>query len=476
MKRVINVILCITMLVGTLTACGGAQDATTGTGGTVSGSAIRGSAVSQTAVTQQHVSASSDKTDERRFYNDTNFYYVKEQNSGDFVIVEKNLKSGDERQVKHESLSELCYVDNDWLYYLIWTTEEGDLLYRAPIKDGKVAIQKSEKILVEPEGIVGSNLYCDGEYFLYVVAETGACKKYDMEKREYVKELPYLKKRLGEGVEIYAVKDNKVFFEITDSVDMDGGYWMEMDVAMEFDNLHKITDEAAIFANTVAVTDSDFIYLDAYGAGIWQYNFAKEGTEEIVTEKQMGKMLVENGFLKAEKGIQHGEDFYVSAVFVSRNRLYLQMDVRYEQGETEYRNKAIFYYDLHKRDGLCYDKELTECLVNPRENQKEFNKIYYARGIGKETVFLSRGRIVKMNDKTCYLHLYNSEKDKNMLACYDYEKATLTYPTKKDMEWYLPYYEPSANWYGTRPEYEPAGDDDSMPNNEGSYWDFEYCY
>ena len=53
---------------------------------------------------------------------------------------------------------------------------------------------------------------------------------------------------------------------------------------------------------------------------------------------------------------------------------------------------------------------------------------------------LSRGYCIDMTDEKCYMYLYNPEEDKNVLACYNFNKGEFSYVDEEDMDWYLPYY------------------------------------
>ncbi len=154
------------------TACGG-EYAGTGEGETVSRGAVSGGAVSGGAVSGQVVSGgavsdpvvsgpalqdkgtenfvSKKKKSKHQFCNDSHLYYME---NGFPPIIEYDLSDGSRREIKFgkgqlgekERIEAICYVDNDWVWYMkgIERSVDQSEIWRAPVEDGKLNVKKEE--------------------------------------------------------------------------------------------------------------------------------------------------------------------------------------------------------------------------------------------------------------------------------------------------------------------------------------------
>lgn len=105
----------------------------------------------------------------------------------------------------------------------------------------------------------------------------------------------------------------------------------------------------------------------------------------------------------------------------------------------EVKNMVVLRKELDSSGKLCLEKKLSKCLENPEENQQVFSK-FVSRGTS-EYFYRSRGLCMCMTEDICLMYVENTEKKRNMWACYDFTTGKFRYITKKDTEWYLMYYD-----------------------------------
>ncbi len=418
-KKMISLCLCAVIVMGTLTACGGAQDATTGTGGTVSGSAIRGSAVSGGAVKEQNVpNTTVAKTRNNWFCNDTHLYYVQEGE-----LIQRDLADGSEQRKKIKRLYDICYVDNEWVYYVKWskyTDKHGnswriyDKLFRAPIEDGECKIGAEELVLKEKEAsdlwISKSDSYCDGKYL--VLGDW--YQKYDLKTKKILVS--------SDEYEYLGVFGDTVFLG-----GEDGGLFCQ---ELESDAITRIVeDEMSPWYLTGTEEDVFFYEMDA----IWRYHMETGKLEKVVEDSGIREMLYKNGYIA---NVNDEECFvtYDENLFVSDERLYMEVDYAWEQDDV-WRSVVVVLSQSMDGDDLRLEEGLTQALANPKENQKPFDKEFY-RQID-ERIYESRGCIVEIVGDQCLMVLQDEKEKKGRLACYDLSQNTWKFVTEKDPERYL---------------------------------------
>ena len=175
MKKKVGYLLCIFLAACFFAGCGGefAGRSREGavSGGAVSGGAVSEGAVSGGAVWEEAVSGGAVKkipVEKRRkkdryswFFSENNFYYLRKDEGGrkgqaDWVIMERDLSEGTEREINRKDVNALCYVDDGWVYYVVWEESEDseeDLttgsLYRAPIEKNRLNILKEERLMAD---------------------------------------------------------------------------------------------------------------------------------------------------------------------------------------------------------------------------------------------------------------------------------------------------------------------------------------
>lgn len=473
LRRRISFLCCTALAAALLAGCGGEFDRASAGSGEASGSAVSGAAVSGTAVSgsavdelpvsspgvkrpAQRVNGKKDR--ENWFYSETNFYYARtcEQNESDGTtyIVERNLADGTERQILCNDLSNLCYVDDNWVYY----TVDGEYfdghsfpsthLYRAPIEKNRLNLDKAKQILTEYAGIEPETLYCDGRYVIYITIDYLDCqdsiyKIYDLKKQDYTENFV----NSQDGCDpLLAVAGGRIYFRLDDR----GFYCHELKSGKQT----KISGRE-VYGSTFAVAESDVFYSEdaAIPLSVKKYHWKDGSKQKVITEKQIEELVVENHLAK-------GKDFgfQIDGMFISGNRLYVQFELDWNNGGvgSECKKEVVAYIDIKDDQELHYAKELTECLTGD-------NIIYEESG----DKFYSRGKCIDMTDETCYMLVYNETSKKITLARYDFAQEQFSYVEREDLDWHLPYF--AASFVAMEKTFE------EMPDRE-SDWTYTYYY
>ena len=454
LHRMTGLMLLIALAAGICAGCGGEFSGhsreRTASGGAVSGGAVSGGAVSGGAVWEEAVSGGAVKkisVEKRRkkdqsswFFSENNFYYLREiEGRGgipvECVIIERDLSEGTEREINRKDLSGLCYVDDDWVYYV--AGESGGSvddrvsasLYRAPIEKNRLNIRKEECLLTDKKGIdvFGvEGVYCDGRYLLYITEDgNGTYKKYDLKKKRFVGNLHKDKRNCDS--QILSVVDGYVYLRMGEDEEF---YWQKLDSA----EITKITGEM-VWGEAHAAIGKDVYYSDEYAMpfSVMKYNVEDGSREKVVSEKQLRELLEQNRLL-LEKDKTY-ESYNLAGMFVSRNRLYMQFEISWDNKiGVGYSRNILVYLEPEKGGELHYDKALTEFLAYDKPQEHWFD------GTFLNEAYCSRGRCVEMTDERCYMEVHDQESDKITLACYDFQSGGFVYLTEEDLDWYLPYF------------------------------------
>lgn len=446
-SKVLGVVMAVSLAAGLLSGCGGEY----GTASQDEEISASGTAVSATgqAVSGSSVSVKEENTEQYRFCNTTHLYYCGDYDEDEegCLLMERSLKDCSERKISIKDFLKVCYVDDDWVYYVKWKKADADdaegrysydQLWRAPIREKKgertLNVKEEELIFTEKSGIGDGkydyswqNFYCDGRYVLYTTTDHYTLKEYDLKKREYIK--PSGRK----GLDIASIgticgKTGIVSF----STQGEGMYRMDMETG----ELSRLT-EARVFEEDVVGTEGDLFYQEGFDDtnSVWQYHIEDASKRKILVPEQLKKKLKEENRMDFSKGREHS--YYVSDMFIRKNSLYYQVSLSWMEGETEYQDYVIFRVELDKTDELIYEKELSEVLRNPVENQKAFHKESRFPGGGPErpnVIYQSRGGVILMTEQSAYYVLYNPQEGKNRLGCYDFDSGQMKYFTEKDVE------------------------------------------
>lgn len=474
-KYMLSFLLCAGACAALITGCGG-EYAGLPEGDAVSSSAVSGAAVSGNAVRTDAVSggaadvpdkkaASNEKTgdwNQYTFSNDSHVYYADlyDDNVNNGKIIEYDWKDRSERKISKKDLDQILYVDNDWVYYSTLVVTENDEedtfqgnLWRAPVEAGMLRDEKEELLFTEEEGFYSCRLPGDGRYLIYMTISDNKYKKYDLKEKRFIRNFDF---EDDEYIEILGVTGEQIV------LDLESGLACQ-DIAGE--SVDVISEYAPACKPLVAMSDSDVFYVeDGYSSDeIWRYHLADGSREKLGAKRQIKELLRGEGFLDASGGKKH--KYYVDHLVAAGDRLYIQIDISWEENGVAYRNKVMCSVKAGGGENLRYEKELTKCLKNPKENQKVFTKYYY-RANSEEVLFFSRGSVIAASGQQIYFCLYEPKKDKNTLACYDLTSGSLKFLTKKDEESIRLLAEgilPFENWDG--PEYfRPRGLSADTPN------------
>lgn len=397
------------LVAGTLIGCGG-EYAGTGSDGVASGAAVSGSAVSGAAV---EVKKENETYNTHRFCNDTHLYYISgtyEYEENCDLLMERRLSDGEEQKYKMPGeYNKLCYVDNDWVYYANAGEEGEDLVlpvmfWRAPLEEKAgekwVNFENAEMLFEEKGGIYDKyTTYCDGRYMAYMQDGTFEMRKYDIQKKRYVKDI-----RTGDGVSEGLFPKGRPY---SFTIDGDNIFYLSYSEERETEDVCQC--------------------------------YRPDGSQKVVlTEKQIKERLEEE---KAQKRYPKEAELCVEGLFVRGNRLYCQVFVCWRKEKVDYRNMVIFSQEIGGNGQLELEEELNRCLVNPEKDQKVFRK-YWANGGGSSNaLFLSRGACVGMTEEYAFLVLYDSEQKDVRLACFDFKSGSYQFINESDEEWYIPYYD-----------------------------------
>lgn len=472
-KYMLSLLLCAGVCAALVAGCGGEYAGLT-EGDAVSGSAVSGKAVRTDAVSggaadvSDKKAASNEQTgdwNQYTFSNDSHVYYADlydDDDVNDGKIVEYDRKDWSERKIPKKDLEQILYVDNDWVYYtttVVTEDDEGDdtfqsSLWRAPVEAGMLSNEKEELLFTEEKGFYSCRLLGAGRYLVYWTISDNVYKKYDLKEKRFIGNFedyecsPWVLGVTGEQIVL----------------DLESGLACQ-DIAGE--SVDVISEYAPAYEPLVALSDSDVFYEEEYDSDeIWRYHLADGSREKLCERRQIKELLRREGVLDASGGKK--PEYYVDHLVAAGDRLYIQIDISWEKNGVTYRNKVMCSVKPGDGEGLRYEKELTKCLKNPKENQKVFTKQYYRANM-EEVLFLSRGSVITASGQQIYFCLYEPKKDKNMLASYDLTSGSLKFLTQKDEESIRLFAEgilPFENWEG--PEYfRPGGLLADIPNESG---------
>ncbi|MBO5072195.1 MAG: hypothetical protein J6C32_04455 [Eubacterium sp.] len=405
------------------------------------------------------IDARAQKGKKYHFCNKYCLYYSEEFSR---FIIEHQLSDGTERRIEMDYDVIVCYVDNDWVYYVenMYYYHFQSEVYRAPIKDKKLDIKKAEHIFTEKSGIHSEDVYCDGRYLVYITGESfdSSFRKYDLKEKKII-----------EG------QDNEDMAAFLYGVAGDFVLYSEFDGVMRHDlYTGKTTDVSSSFLGPddtdgqIAMTDTDVFYAED-SVEIRQYHLVDNSNKKIITYYQIRRFLIQEGFIDVAREKEY--EYYPQRLFVSGLRLYVQMDIKWTEKKVFHQNKVVFSQKIGGNGKLRYEKGLTKCVANPKKDQRVFEKITYEEeDEGIDALYLSRGGCLYMAEEKCFMYLYDSQQRKNRVACYNLGSGEFRFLTKKDPDWYLPYYNGVQPYWKACVGYSEIRMD--MPNNRSVDWPY----
>lgn len=464
-----KVIVSLTAAALFFAGCGGEYSTRSGdnsiSGGAVSASVISGQPVSASAVSGQAVSDTGGYS-RYTFCSDRNLYYIRDCYSEDARLVERDIEKGSERKIYVKDIHEVCYADNDWVYYT--KKAEGEIggerqsvvggVWRSPInkKDFQMD-QNAEELVLRAEdwrGLVLTRSHvgrdhrgvqCDGRYIVFEGVEdtrdevlTTSLRVYDMQKGSYVWEeifrtdsfLIDMRETILWGGSVFLYDEDK--WELV-RVDLETGERATVATEENYD------DEYSAYISAVSETDIFWWNTKEEKIEIWQYDLRENKSLCFVTNEELRKLLKQRGLLECSIGGKE-HTYGCEACFVRANRLYIQVviDGEGENGEV-CQNRVILSKELRAPDVVLeFEDKLNECLTNPKERLRLFSKewegLYGKQPCTKKAYFKARGFCVSMTEDKCLMYLENPEKKKNMPASYDFRTGSLRY-LQKGEDW-----------------------------------------
>lgn len=495
-KKIFALILVLLLLSG----CGGEYGELPGNTGASDGassaSAVSGQAASDSVGTSRYT-----------YCSDWSLYYIRDSYSENERLVERNLEDGSEREIPMKGIHEICYVDNDWVYYAKRMTVEEDEdtkrivgeVWRAPINKTSCQMDEGAEELVLKEndevgmvlsrshvGIDYRGILCDGRYIVFCGGEwTGPegvqsldtfLRVYDIQAGCYVHE-----KRFREDVFCYDISDVELcggsVFLCSEGEDGDGELVrVKLDtgkksVAAPFENF-QLDEEMHSYVSTTSDEDIFWKNFNGKEEEIWQYCLAEQKSFCLIRDEECRELLESRGLLDCLVGGKK-HMFWSQDCFVRAGRLYVQMEIEGEGSHGEIcHNRIIVSKELGKPEAeLVFEDGLNECLANPESRQKVFAKKYdgiYGRQPHEEKMFFrSRGFCVGMTEEECLMYLENEDEKKNMPASYNFQTGKLLFLDEKE-DWISRNVYAVNNWVlsGDSGKFmEPYDICDSMPNN-----------
>ncbi len=474
MKKKIACFLCVLSAAGFLTGCGGEFAGISGDGA-VSRGAVSGEAVSGQAVVRQ-----GPQNPQGEFCNDWNVYYS-EYDDEDYrktIITERNWKDHSERRAVIKNAAEICYVDNEWIYFtgereVTEEDKEADQIWRAPMEpagDHRQVNWKKKELILEDEDRMwgpsgrGDYIFCNGRWIAYI-ASRGKLKRYDVEKKKFADEKvddAYIiaGNRRGAYILCYKVEEDD-----REDYILDGN----TGEVIPFPNLSKSYNGAFFKEEGILLTDpggyteeDDYTDLEKE---VVMYHYPDsshpQGWREIlISPGEIEELLTKEGLAEQIKKAEDSR-WSTTNVFVREKTLYLQLEFQWKKEKVVCRDMKMLRFDMEEKGNLMVDQELTQCLKNPEENQKVFRKYWSNAGGSDKAVFFSRGLCVDMTADHAFFLLADEKSEDHQLVSYAFKTGKTKVLDKKADEWYLLYCHEKYH-----PAEEPQMFLNYMPNND----------
>ncbi|MCH5252098.1 MAG: hypothetical protein J1F22_03905 [Lachnospiraceae bacterium] len=413
------------------------------------------------AVSETAIEVSEERADkEYSFCNEKYLYYTDSDDDSEF-LVEHDRETGEKRRIAvGEDLEEVCYADNEWVYfYKLGATEEGDLalgqVWRMQVGGGKHLQEKTGKLVIEDD--IGpareKKIWCDGKYIVYIC--DGKYRQYNIARKKYETSTEMAK--LSEQNDFFCIRALCGGYAVVDR-----GNCCEMVLKrLDSDQVTVLVDPSQTF-EPFLTTKEDFYWMEGESDCIWRFRLVEGKKEKLIARSEIESLLKESGLLK-KCGYVEKHTVSVSDLFFRDSRLYIEAAIQ-GYGDISCENRVVLSVKPANSATLKVEEELTKCLHNPTENQKVFKKIV-GKGTEEEKIFESRGRCVAMTEELCIMYLENTEKKKNMYACYEFRTDRFRFLTKRDKEWWVQYYDYENNFPDREARWYLEGLSVTVPNN-----------
>ena len=347
----------------------------------------------------------------------------------DGTHIKKVIKIEDE-----EASCNLEYVDEHWLYYEI---EDMDkiVLYRVPLEkdaDGydEVKASETEELFRDSSTMMS----CWSSDDVIYENEEGSIVKYDLQN----------KRRSGEWKESeFGSEEEKEFkfSRLKDSiiafVQPAGVYVLAGDAA----TWKKCSESPIGYAHNV-VNTGDFVFFaedtltqkeTEKQIHVWKCD--GKTVKSFLTDSQMKQAVMEAKEIKEDRLLESCE---LIGIYAQNGRFYVQLELCWEEdGICRFEN--LIFSQGENDTELRYERELVtamQSLVKTRTGRWEVwnPDTDMLEKVCRERVTVNNARCVTMMGGKAYLSLYDYEKDRGRLGCYDLDTGELSLVTKEEAE------------------------------------------
>lgn len=427
-KTIIGIVLAVFFLTGCGGEFSGFSRERTASGGAVSGEAVSGGAVKPMG---------KDGSENYSYCNEKNLYYT-EDDTG--TLVEHDRQSGKERRLSVKGITAIYYVDEDWVYYGVFSSDGGQgekQIWRAPVRkenQWKLDETAAELMLeINHKNSWCCSILCNGSYIVWTEPEDGrnTLKLYNIRKKQY-----------EDGLSSFYLGVEGVFRESV-VIKCDSGL-VEKKLGSDTINLIRGEERSRISYTASDVLNNELFWMEWEGNekndALWRYQLEDGKKEKLFDLAQIRQLLKGWGALEdCECETSAGHEIHLDNLFIRGDHLYAQFWILGGHDVPECRNMIVI---SKKRDGSSeweWEKEINEYLHNPEADQKLFEKITES-GYECESIYRSRGSVVMMAGDICLMYLEHTGEKKNQFASYDFQTGMFKWLTKQDWQWWLPYY------------------------------------
>lgn len=421
MRRYQGRYICLVLVIAMLSGCGGnaARDGDTGTDerqNRVTGTAISGQAIEP---------RKSKQTDTYKYCSGQ--YLYREYDNG---VIQSRLDGTDEKRIRiRDDLVDFLEVNDGWLYFYCRDCEKEDcVVVRAPIEsdeDGTETLNVDrEETLLKEKGDIEQIIKIEAPNIVYL-GEDYECLRYNWESGEKKQLFSAPESESNGWVETASNKNAYLSYDT-------GVYCLNWETG---EALQVDMKKASATPESIVAENRYFLYSPYDGSvdvNVWKYDEAENKKECIVSWEETAQIVEQEMGLDAEKDI---DLLGVTDLFYENERLYVQMQMNWWEGENYRWEYVLFSKELDADAVLRYEKELTECLRkhsgSERRTWKEDGK--------KFPLSVDSSQCEQMIEGKAFLSLGN-EPGKAKLGCFELATGEFKIVGKNELEYYMGYY------------------------------------
>lgn len=380
-RKLYLLMLCLGVL--SLGGCGGEYASIS------SDRAVSEGAVSGGAVREQTVKSKQEKREDScpPFCTDTNWYWMDWNGEDDYYLVQSRRDGTGRKTIKFEDVEQLISVREDALYVATseWNDDDdhvADSIWRIPLeKDEKgfdqVLVKDAERIAAETDdtgeyqGMEWDSFTMASHTLYYLIFSGGmqlAALDLDTGNKK-IMDLPAVGSELwGDETSLFSCGD-RIFLFLDDI-----GVFVRNHEEGDWRKLADCGEVFLGFNRTVTWNQDTFYYVEGFmeedgtSRQIHKYDLDR-GTDSLLVSREQLKKAVE-----AAEGLDPDkdklDDFGVVDLFCQADRLYIQVQANWYQGE-EYHMACQMFSQGQGEPELRYEKELTSCMGSYGEGRGE---------------------------------------------------------------------------------------------------------